>query len=304
MICFEKFDFENYKNKFVVTDEKISELFGIRGDNVLIVPRGEKAKNFFYVQKICEWLLANGAQKADVAVAVGGGSIGDVVGFAASVFKRGIGLLHVPTTFLAQIDSSIGGKTAVDLGGVKNAVGTFYPADTLIDTDFLRTLPKKQWKNGQGELLKYRMLSSDVDSVAVSGDVCQTVKACVAFKTGVCERDPFDTGERHILNFGHTMGHALELSYRIPHGEAVANGIFYEVTLACRLGLTDKFYAKKWQDEAKKLFPIRALTPQILQLTLHDKKDVDGKVGFVLPSAAGFVSKQIQFDQLEQLLLR
>lgn len=302
MITFKKFNFQNYKDCFVVTDATLQKLYDITGDNVFVLPCGEKAKKMFYVQKLCGWLLAKGAQKDCTLVAVGGGSVGDVVGFTASVYKRGVKLLHVPTTLLAQIDSSIGGKTAVDLNGVKNAVGTFYKADTLVDVSFLSTLPKKQWKNGQGELLKYRMLSAEIDQIALGGNILQTVKACANYKQKICRADPLDKNQRHILNFGHTIGHALELSCNISHGEAVANGLFYETLLSHKLGLVENAYVEKWQNQVKNLFEIHPFTPQILQLTLQDKKNVNGEVCFVLPTTDGFCTKFIPFKQLLLLL--
>ncbi len=286
----------------MVTDVTLSKLYGLSGDNVFLLPCGEKAKKMLYVQKMCSWLLKKGAQKDCTLVAVGGGSVGDVVGFTASVYKRGVKLLHVPTTLLAQIDSSIGGKTAVDLDGVKNAIGTFYKADTLIDVSFLRTLPKKQWKNGQGEVLKYRMLSADIDKIAESGDILQTVKACANYKRQICRLDPTDKNQRHLLNFGHTIGHAMELSYNISHGEAVANGLFYETLLAHKLGLVQSTYVEKWQNQVKNLFEIHVLSPQILQLTLQDKKNVNGEICFVLPTTEGFCTKFLLMGQLIQLL--
>lgn len=268
---------------------------------MFFLPRGERAKDLRYVGQLCSWLVSRGAQRDDVLVAVGGGSVGDVTGFVASVYKRGMKFLNVPTTFLAQIDSGIGGKTAVDLDGVKNAVGTFVEGDTLIDVDFLSTLPRTQWKNGFGELLKYRMLDSAIDKAACGKDIAEIVRTCADFKQRVCERDPFDKNERRVLNFGHTIGHAMELFYGISHGEAVTNGIFYETLLAFRLGLVDKDYLQRWQAEAVRLFAIHELTPQILCLTLHDKKNYDGQICFVLPTAEGFCQRQISFRQLTEL---
>lgn len=302
MITFKKFQPKDFSHCFVATDRKISALYGVEGDNVFFLPRGERAKDLRYVGQLCSWLVSRGAQRDDVLVAVGGGSVGDVTGFVASVYKRGMKFLNVPTTFLAQIDSGIGGKTAVDLDGVKNAVGTFVEGDTLIDVDFLSTLPRTQWKNGFGELLKYRMLDSAIDKAACGKDIAEIVRTCANFKQRVCERDPFDKNERRVLNFGHTIGHAMELFYGISHGEAVTNGIFYETLLAFRLGLVDKDYLQRWQAEAVRLFAIHELTPQILCLTLHDKKNYDGQICFVLPTAEGFCQRQISFRQLTELL--
>ena len=150
----------------VVTDEHVAKLYGIT--QAYLLPRGERAKTFFHAQKLCRWLTDN-ADKHTLMVAVGGGSVGDVAGFCASVFKRGMPLLQVPTTLLAQVDSGIGGKTALDVAGVKNAVGTFYEADTLIDVNFLGTLSPAQRKNGMAEVLKYRMLTAEAEQAYQKG---------------------------------------------------------------------------------------------------------------------------------------
>ena len=303
MITYQKFDVNKYSHCLIVTDSNLQGLYGFCGDNVFTLPAGERAKAFHYAQKLCRWFLEKGLNKDGTVVAVGGGSVGDTVGFAASIYKRGVTLLHVPTTLIAQIDSSIGGKTALNLGSVKNAVGTFYNADTLIDTEFLRTLPQRQWQSGQGELLKYRMLSAHVDEVFLQGNVTEVIKACAEYKQAVCLADPFDRDQRKVLNFGHTVGHAMELTCRMSHGEAVCNGMYYEIILAQKLGLCTQSYAEKWQKEIEKLFAVRHLTREILQNTQHDKKNTDGCITCVLPSGNGFVLRNFTLQQLENLLL-
>lgn len=301
MVTFEKFNKENYKNNLIVTDANVSKLYGIAGDNIFVLPAGEKAKSFFYAQKLCRWFLLNNLQKEQVVVAVGGGSVGDVVGFAASIFKRGVRLLHVPTTLVAQIDSSIGGKTAVNLDGVKNAVGTFFFADTLVDVDFLKTLPCRQLKNGMGELLKYRMLNEEIDKIACEGNLQSTIAACVKYKLSICQRDSFDEGERRLLNFGHSVGHAMELRFKLSHGEAVANGLYYETLIAKKLGLVGCDYLNKWQKEIEKHFVLHALTTDVLAVAKNDKKNAYGKICFVLPTNAGFTQKFLTWEKVQQL---
>lgn len=303
MITFKQFDIKNYRSNLVVTDQNLAKIYGFHGDNLFVLPAGERAKTFHWAQKLCRWFVDKGLQKDGLVVAVGGGSVGDTVGFAASIYKRSVKLLHVPTTLLAQIDSSIGGKTALNVGLVKNAVGTFYTADTLVDVAFLDTLPKKQWTSAQGEVLKYRMLSNKIDDVFLKGNWAEIIKSCANYKQEICNVDPFDKDQRKILNFGHTIGHAMELSKRMPHGEAVANGLYYELALAFQLGLCPKNYADKWRGEVTKLFHIRPLTKEILALTLHDKKNCNGLVGFVLPTADGFVFQNLTLQQLDNLLV-
>lgn len=301
MIVYQKFNLSDFSDCLIVTDELLGELYGIKGDNVYYLPRGESAKSFENVQSLCRWFLSRNLERRGRVVAVGGGSVGDTVGFAASIYKRGVALTHVPTTLVAQIDSSIGGKTAIDLDGVKNAVGTFYSADTLIDIRFLQTLSQEQILCGQGELLKYRMLSSEIDGVFARGNVENTVRACAEYKSNVCSLDPYDSGVRRRLNFGHTVGHALELSCGLTHGAAVANGIYYATNLAYKLGKCAKSYRDEWTDKVKALFPIVPLSREILELTRFDKKNVGGKVTFVLPDA--FDETSVSTEELISLLL-
>ncbi|MCM1289794.1 MAG: 3-dehydroquinate synthase [Corallococcus sp.] len=304
MITYKKFHVEKYSDSLIVTDVNLSEMYGFKGENVFVLSAGEDAKTFDCARQLCEWFLQKSLQKDGTVVAVGGGSVGDVAGFAASVYKRGVKLLHVPTTLLAQIDSSIGGKTAINVGSVKNAVGTFYQADTLIDASFLDTLPNNEWNNGLGELLKYRMLSEDIDETYLKGDMGITVEICSDYKQQICSRDPFDGNLRKLLNFGHTIGHAMELNCGIPHGEAVANGLYYETALAQKLGLCGKKYANKWQNEITQLFAVRPLTRDILAATVHDKKNSDGLICCVLPTEDdNFVLRNFTLQQLEEALL-
>ena len=302
-ITFDKFDFSKYRDNLVVTDPKIAELYRIFGDNVFLLPRGEKAKCFEQVETLCKWFLIKNLSKGDTVVAIGGGSIGDAVGFSASIFKRGVKVLHVPTTLIAQVDSSIGGKTAIDLDGVKNAVGSYHFGDTLIDVDFLKTLDEPQMTSGMGEIIKYAMLDEQVASVYADGKgkLSDVIFACVNCKKRICELDPYCEGERNKLNFGHTIGHALELSSDISHGVAVANGIYYEALLAYKLGKCDQSYADKWMSAVATKFIIYPLTKEILALTLHDKKNACGKVGFVLPNK--FDETLLPLQKIEELLL-
>ena len=300
---FEKFNLQNYKDCLVVTDGKIAQLYNITGSNVFIIPRGEDAKSFYTVQELCSWFLQKNLKRNQTVVAVGGGSVGDTVGFACSIFKRGVNLLHVPTTLLAMVDSCVGGKTAIDHDGIKNAVGTFYQGDVLVDPEFLSTLDDTQKLNGMGEILKYRMLTEQVDDVYNQGDLLAVVRACFHYKLAVCEIDPFDEGIRKKLNFGHTIGHAMELALAIPHGLAVLNGIYYETLLATKLGLCSNDYCQKWQQEVTKLVgDIAPLTSEMLDLTLQDKKNDNNLVTFVLPRKF-YEPVQLPLEQVKNLLL-
>lgn len=301
MTIFKRFDLTDYGDCLIVTDCKIAELYSIRGDNVYFLPQGEQAKTFSCVEAICRWFLDKALQRDGRVVAIGGGSVGDAVGFACSAYKRGgIKLTHVPTTLIAQIDSSVGGKTAINVGDVKNAVGSYYSADTAIDVNFLKTLDGVQMKSGMGELLKYRMLSDKIDAL-FNGEITEEIiKACVEFKLKICEIDPYDGEIRHRLNFGHTLGHAMELYYGLPHGYAVANGIYYETLLARKLGKCDSEYSDKWTGVAKEQFEIKPLNDRILNATLNDKKNGNNAVCFVLPP--DFEQVYVTLTRLKDLL--
>lgn len=301
MIIYKKFDLADYSDSLIVTDCNIANLYSISGNNVYLLPRGEEAKSFAQAENLCKWFLSKNLQRSGKVVAVGGGSIGDTVGFACSVYKRGgAHLTHVPTTLLAQIDSSIGGKTALDILDVKNAAGTYYNADTVIDVNFLKTLDDVQLKSGLGELLKYRMLCSDVNK-AYSGQINeQVIRACVNYKQSLCAVDPYDNNVRRKLNFGHTLGHAMEITYNIPHGVAVANGLYYETLLAQKLNKCSEKYFTSWTDEIMNSFEIFSLNEKIINLTVADKKNALCGVCFMLPS--DFAETYLTVEQVTNLL--
>jgi len=205
----------------------------------------------------------------------------------------------VPTTLLAMVDSAIGGKTAIDLVGVKNVVGSFVHGDTVVDVGFLATLPPEQLASGMGEIIKYRMLSERIDNAA---DLAETIRLCAEFKQRLCEEDFYDKGVRHLLNMGHTVGHVLELAYEIPHGIAVANGLYYETELAKCLHICTYEYADKWQTEIKRHFKLYTITAELLDKMKYDKKNVGGKVGFVLPTEHGAETTTLELQTVVDLL--
>lgn len=279
MITFEPFDKNKYVNDVIVTDSLLSSLYDITGDNVYILPRGERAKSAYHFVRLAKWLVERNVSKQSGVIAVGGGSVGDLAGFVASVYKRGISVVNVPTTLLSMVDSGIGGKTAIDMCGVKNVLGSFIQCDTAIDVNFLKTLPKRQFDYAMGEVLKYRMLSEEIDNI--SGGVADYVKPCALYKESVVAQDRLDTGVRRTLNLGHTVGHALELQYNLAHGKAVTWGLKYELDIAFVLGYASDQYRKKWQGYFQGKCP--EITQETLRLMKFDKKNVDDKVVFVLP---------------------
>lgn len=299
MITYGKFDLADYADNLIVTDGNLQRLYDLRGDNVYVLPDGERAKTFVEAEKLCTWFLRKGLTRSGRVVAVGGGSVGDLTGFAASIFMRGVLLTLVPTTLLAMVDSAIGGKNAVDLCGIKNAVGTFFDTDTFVDVSFLQTLDETQLTSGLGEIVKYRMLGVNVPD----DDFAEQVKACAEYKLSLCVQDFYDRGVRHMLNAGHTVGHALELFYNIPHGIAVADGLYYETELALSLGICDKAFAYKWQTYIKQHFPLYKVTLSALKNALHDKKNSSNDtICFMLANGKGATKAEFTLQQAADIL--
>ncbi len=248
------------QKNFVVTDSNIFALYRkwfesyFQGAELFVLPAGEENKNFQSLYAILEKMAGAGLHRSSRLFAVSGGVVGDIAGLAAALYMRGISCVQIPTTLLAQVDSSVGGKTAVDLGGVKNIVGAFYqPCEVLIDPTFLQTLPKREIKCGVGEIVKYAALSGEIFDLLEKNtdkltdiDFLQTlITACVAHKARVVEADEKETGERKSLNVGHTTGHAIELASGLSHGESVLYGMLFETRMAIEAGVCDRAYGNR-----------------------------------------------------------
>ncbi|HUP85040.1 MAG TPA: 3-dehydroquinate synthase family protein [Acidimicrobiales bacterium] len=204
-----------------------------------LIDQGEDAKNLGTVEELCRQFSRWGLTRTDVVVGVGGGVVTDVAGFAAAVYHRGVPVIHVATTLLAQVDAAIGGKTGVNLPEGKNLIGAFWqPAAVLCDTDTLESLPPREYRSGLGEVAKYHFLGADD---LADCDLEEKVARCVALKAAVVAGDEREDGRRAILNYGHTLAHALETAnvYDLRHGEAVAIGLHYAARLARSLGRVD-----------------------------------------------------------------
>lgn len=247
---------------FVVTDTNVSPLYGPRlvasleiesfEVHTFVLPAGETSKNASNLVALWEWMTAHGVTRTDGVVALGGGVVGDLAGFAASTVLRGVGLVQIPTTLLSQVDSSVGGKTAIDLATGKNLAGTFtQPRLVLMDPETLHTLPDREFAAGMAEVVKYGciwdaaffdFLKARPSREALMADIGRVLHTCCDIKRQVVETDEHDTGLRMILNFGHTLGHAYELAggyARWIHGEAVAAGMVTAAKLGVALGVTD-----------------------------------------------------------------
>jgi 5-deoxy-5-amino-3-dehydroquinate synthase len=258
---------------------------------VLALGQGEASKNLETVEDLCRRFAQYGLTRGDVVIAVGGGMVTDTAGFAAAVYHRGVPVVHVATTLLGQVDAAIGGKTGVNLPEGKNLVGAFWqPSAVLCDTEVLETLPPREYRSGLGEMAKYRFLGAP-DLLDLPLD--ERVAACVRIKAEVVAADEREGDRRAILNYGHTLAHALEIatSFELTHGEAVAIGLVFAAELACRVGRIDRrrvdeHRATVGSYDLPMAIPPGVDTEELLPLFARDKKAVRG-VTFVLDGPQG-----------------
>ena len=277
---------------------------------VFTMPEGEKGKDLGTIEDLCRDWARWGLNRGDVVVAVGGGVVTDTAGFAAAVYHRGIPVVHVATTLLAQIDAAIGGKTGVNLPEGKNLVGAFWQPDAVLcDTEVLSTLPPREYRNGLGEMAKYAFLGvDDLPDLALD----EAVAACVRCKAEVVASDERESGRRAILNYGHTLGHALETAgaYDLRHGEAVAIGLVYAAELARRLGRIDAARVAEHRRvvggyDLPMSLPEGSDPEELLELFARDKKAVAG-LTFVLDGPDGVEPVRVEdrrllLDALEEM---
>lgn len=307
--AFEKFaEGLSGKKFFVVTDSNVYRLYGDLIDKtfgnapVHVIRAGEASKTYTTLINILRHMLQSGVTRSYTTVAFGGGVVGDIAGLAASLFMRGVNLIQIPTTLLSQVDSSVGGKTAVDLGGVKNAVGTFYqPSEVIVDPMFLSTLPKREIRCGLGEIVKYGALNGEIyaklcenaDNLFDGSFLEEITAPCIRHKADVVAGDEKDlNGLRKTLNLGHTTGHAFELYYkRKSHGEFVLIGMYYELILAVQRGICGEEYAESLKKLIRKVIgniPAYADAEKAAEFARFDKKnDEQTSVSMIVPAEAG-----------------
>lgn len=263
-----------------------------------VFPAGEASKNMHTLSHLLEFLAKEEMTRTDMIVALGGGVTGDLAGFGAAVYLRGIPFVQIPTTFLAAIDSSVGGKTAVDLEAGKNLAGAFYqPKLVLCDTDVLQTLPEVVFADGIAEALKYGVLGDAALFEKIAGgdfrqDLEEIIETCVSMKRDVVEEDEFDTGKRQLLNLGHTFGHAIEQKshFQMTHGHAVAIGMHLIAKAAEAKGIAEKGTAAAIAKalEQNQLPKETEFSPaEVAEGTLRDKKRRGGTISFVFPKKIG-----------------
>lgn len=312
---------------FVLSNDTIWNLWGKQIEAVLakkrlkaieLIPDGERYKNIDTVSNIYNSLVKHGATRKTALLAVGGGVIGDLGGFVASTYHRGIPLVHVPTTLLSQVDSSVGGKTGYNLVSGKNLVGTFYqPLFTLIDIDFLTTLPEREYLSGLSEVIKAGLIRDKklVNFLIINRDnilnrdsvaLYNIISKAVQIKINVVAKDEKESGERAILNFGHTVAHALEKykNWKILHGEAVAVGICFAAKISKLKGYIDDVKCKKIIDlinNYKLPTNISLSYERLSSLIYHDKKRRNKDVEWVLLKDIG---NAIWSEKVDDFLLR
>ncbi len=308
---------EYYQGKkiFLVSDKNVYDLHGARINSLLqksgyqvityIVPPGEGSKSSKYLQKGYNKLITNNFDRNDFIIAFGGGVVGDLAGYLAATYMRGLPVMQIPTTLLAQVDSSVGGKTAINHPQGKNLIGSFYqPVFVLIDMDFLQTLPEREMKSGMAEVIKYGLINNKKFFAYLKNNkdnvyklkrevILNIIEKCCQIKAQIVNIDQKERGKRVILNFGHTIGHGLEAvsAYKVlKHGEAVAIGMLGAAQISYYLDYISSQELKAIKNiiiDYGFEFALDINTDNIYQIMKHDKKVKDNKLRWVLLEEIG-----------------
>ena len=312
-------------NVAVISDSNVAPLYGDRvmkslaGSDfepvLLCVPAGEASKTLETASGLYEKLMAGGLERGGLIAALGGGMIGDLAGFVAATYLRGIAWIAVPTSLLAMIDASIGGKVGVDLPGGKNLVGAFHPPlMTISDTTTLRTLPGREFRSGLAEMIKAGLIA-DAELFAMfeagGADLPEMMRRSIQVKVNVVREDPFEQGRRAALNLGHTIGHGIETAsqFELRHGEAVAIGLVAEARVAERIGLARSGVADRIERAIERAdLPTRCADldiDAIMALMRSDKKKQGGRLKYALPRDIGDVvmGVDVKDDVVREVLI-
>jgi len=326
----------------IITDENVAKYHLSRLEkslhhaaitfDTIILPAGEKSKSFAQLEKLLDRLLTLRIERQDVIIAFGGGVIGDLVGFAASIYQRGINFIQIPTTILSQVDSAVGGKTGINSPHGKNLIGSFHqPCLVITDVRTLDSLPKRQRLSGYAEIVKYGLIGDrkffewleENGQKIIDGDPAaqsEAIRVSCRAKAAVVAEDEKEKGRRALLNLGHTFGHALEAEAgytdRLFHGEAVSIGMVMAFDLSVKLGVCpagDALRLRQHLDQmslpirvSKTSHPVSQITmtaDKLYDHTLHDKKISGGKVTFVIASAIGkaYLSNDINPQDIKDI---
>ncbi len=316
------------KKVAVISNPKISEFYAEKvisslkkegfDTYIVLIPDGELYKDYFWAYHILTQLLEAGFDRRSLLIALGGGVIGDITGFVASIYMRGIPYIQIPTTLLAQVDSSVGGKTAVNHPLGKNMIGSFWqPSLVWIDVDTLDTLPEREFISGLSEVIKYgiiwdreffELLEANREKILRKEKeiLIQIIKRACEIKAEVVSKDEREIALRAILNYGHTIGHAIETltGYsRYLHGEAISIGMVYEAKLSAMLGFLEREALERIKNILKNFglpinLPINMDSSAMIKTILLDKKNIEGKIRMVIPEAIG--KMKINFEISEE----
>ncbi len=292
--------------------------------SVIVIKQGEQNKSFESLQYVLKEMEESKADKQSIIINLGGGVITDLGGFCASIYKRGIKYINIPTTVIAQTDAAVGGKTGIDFLGFKNNVGSFHAAEkTIIYKDFLKTLPNEMMHSSFSEIFKYaligdrdlfkKMTEMQLENFKISNEI---IDSSLKIKTKYISIDPYDKEERKVLNFGHTVGHAIESAVNengrtMHHGIAVALGLMVELDLSKKImGLPEKDFqaAMKFLSYYKEFIPQEITRNRILEIMKHDKKNKEGQILLILIEAIAspkydvVVEEQIISHSIEEIL--
>ena len=316
---------DNEESNFIITDKNVNDLYGHKLDSLknyhkVIIEPGENSKSIDLAIDILKDMLTKGLSRKSNVLAFGGGVVGDLAGFCSSIYMRGIEFIQIPTTLLAQVDSSVGGKTGINLLEYKNSIGSFYqPSQVIMDTELLKTLPYNQLLSGLGEIIKYgiiydysffQYIVKEIDNIkALDHDVIlYVIKRSCEIKAEIVSQDEKEEGLRKILNFGHTIGHGLEAITgfsKYSHGEAIIIGMYTETLLAQSLDLIKEDYAMEILQFLESLdidLDISSYSrEELIEHLLHDKKNLKGKISFILPISPAkvkevFLEKEYLYD--------
>ena len=317
------------RRRFIVSSQTVwrfhaERLQGLTGEEPILLPDGERFKHVATVGKIYDALIRAGADRVSAIVAVGGGVTGDIAGFAAATYLRGIPIVQVPTTLLAQVDSSVGGKVGVNHPLGKNLIGAFYPpAAVVIDPDLLSTLPRREFRAGLYEVIKYGVIASrplfdrtsrDLEALFArqASALLPVIAESCRIKASIVEQDERESGIRRTLNFGHTAGHALEAVTRyrrFRHGEAVAYGMLAAARLATTRGVFPEEDRAALAEHITRMGPLPAVgdlsAAEVMDATRRDKKVLAGRLHFVLPTTIGATTTvtDVEPEELRDALL-
>ena len=314
--------FQNKDGKFlVITDETVYNIYSDRLKNIMAglnyfiykFPAGEKSKSMESYISINKFLLENNFNRGDIIIAFGGGVVGDISGFVAATYLRGIDFISVPTTLLSMIDSSVGGKNGINFMNLKNQIGAFYfPKYVHIDYSFLESLDERNINNGLAEIFKYSVLRDreffDYLKSADKLDYEKIIYKSLNIKLDFVRDDERDKGKRQKLNLGHTIGHGIESlsNYKLNHGESIGIGTIYMARAAYKMGLAEEDFYKElifaFKNHNLPTF-YEFETEEILEILKHDKKINKNLINIILPIKIGqVISKKITFNELKEII--